>query len=702
MTDANPLLDFSGLPRFADITPAHVAPAVDALLAECEATLEAVATDPSAPTWDNTSVRLALSTEKLSRAFGVVRHLHAVVDTPELRAAYTAALPKVTAFWTRLGSDERLYARFKAIKASDGYARLTAEQRRSVDHAVRDGVLSGAELQGAAKARFAAIEEELAKLGQQYSEHVMDATDAFAYYATPAELDGVPADVLQATAEAAQADGRPGLHKLSLHMPVYLPVMQYARDRALRERLYRAYSTRASDLHDGSAAALDNSALMQRLLRLRGEKARLLGMANYAELSLVPKMAESPAQVLAFLRDMAARAKPYAERDMRELRAFAAEQLGLPELELWDIPYASEKLREARYAFSEQEVKQYFTEPRVIDGLFRLVERLFGVRIEPDEAPVWHADVRFYRVVDAGSGALVGQFYFDLYARPGKQPGAWMDDARPRWLRPDGRLQTPVTYLTCNFAAPVGGKPALLSHGDVETLFHEFGHGLHLLLSRVDEPTVGMGAVEWDAIELPSQFMENFCWEWDVVEPMTAHVEHGASLPRALFDKMLAAKNFQAGMQTVRQLEFGLADMRLHTEFATAAHAEGDAPFAILQLVDEVRAEVAVVPYPPFNRMIHSFGHIFGGGYAAGYYSYKWAEVLSADAFAQFEEAGVLDGATGARFRDEILAVGAARPALDSFVAFRGRKPKPDALLRHQGMDGAAAANDPAPQPRAA
>ena len=540
-------------------------------------------------------------------------------------------------------------------------------------------MLGGAELQGDAKKRFAEIQELQAALSQAFSEHVMDATDAYSYYATADELAGVPADVVESTAAAAKAEGKEG-HKLTLHMPCYLPVMQYATHRPLRETLYRAYATRASET---GPAERDNSPLMQQIVVLRQEEAALLGYPSFADVSLVPKMATSPQQVMDFLRDLARRARPFAEKDMAELRDFARTELGLADLQAWDIAFASEKLKEARYAFSDQEVKQYFTEPTVLGGLFKLIETLFDVTIKPDSAPVWHESVRFFRIERAGS--LVGQFYLDLYARSGKRPGAWMDDVRGRWTRPDNhQTQTPVAHLVCNFASGVGGKPALLTHDDVTTLFHEFGHGLHHMLTKVDDIGVsGISGVEWDAVELPSQFMENFCWEWDVVQQLTSHVDTGQSLPRDLFDKMNAAKNFQSGMATLRQVEFSLFDMRLHAETGNDHRVQA--------VVDEVRQEVAVNIPPAFNRFQHSFSHIFAGGYAAGYYSYKWAEVLSADAYAAFEEAatgpaGVLNAEVGRRYRESILEAGGGRTAMDNFKAFRGREPSIDALLRHQGM----------------
>jgi len=682
---SNALLDFSDLPHFDRITPQDVAPAVDVLLERANAALETVTAPDFPARWDAIAKVLDVATERLGTAWGSISHLNSVADTPELRAAYNAALPKVTEFWTRLGADERLYAKYKAIDP----ATLTAEQRQAHLNAVRNFVLSGAELTGAAKERFAQIQERQAELSQKFSENALDATDAYAYYATAEELDGIPDDVQQAALAAAQADGKEG-YKLTLKMPCYLPVMQFAARSDLREKLYRAYVTRASDQAEGDARKFDNTALISEILALRREEAQLLGYANFGEVSVVPKMAQSPAQVVTFLRDLARRARPYAEKDIADLRAFAAEHLGLANPQAWDWPYISEKLKEARYAFSEQEVKKYFTAPKVLAGLFKIIETLFEVSIRRDTAAVWHPAVEFYRIErthpeGAHKGTqLVGQFYLDQPARTGKRGGAWMDDARTRWLRPDtGVLQTPVAHLVCNFASGVDGKPPLLTHDDVITLFHEFGHGLHHMLTQVNERDVsGIGGVEWDAVELPSQFMENFCWEWDVLKHMTAHVDTGEPLPRALFDKMIAAKNYQSGMQTLRQIEFSLFDMLLHTEHDPAKD--------IMPLLDQVRREVAVLQPPAFSRTAHTFSHIFAGGYAAGYYSYKWAEVLSADAYAAFEETAGSDGLpsieTGRRYRQAILEAGGSRPAMESFKAFRGREPSLDALLRHQGM----------------
>ncbi len=690
----NPLLDFSDLPLFDQIKPGHVAPAIDELLVGAETALTTVTAEPFAANWTAIAQVLDVATERLGRSWGAVSHLNGVADTPELRAAYNEALPKITEFFTRLGADERLYAKYKAIQPES----LNSEQKQAHKNAIRNFVLGGAELQGPARERFAAIQERQAELSQKFSENALDATDAFSYFATEAELEGVPADVVQTARAAAQAEGRDGF-KLTLKMPCYLPVMQFAKSSVLREKLYRAYVTRASDQAPPESLKFDNSALIDEILALRQEEAQLLGYANFAELSLVPKMADSTKQVIGFLRDLAAKARPFALKDVADLRAFSAEQLQqdgpVDALNPWDLPYISEKLKEARYSFSEQEVKQYFPLPKVLAGLFKIAETLFDIAISPGSAPVWNPNVVFYRIertsrAPDGSTAtrLIGQFYLDPAARAGKRGGAWMDDARARWLRPDtGALQTPVAHLVCNFADATESagvkKPALLTHDDVTTLFHEFGHGLHHLLTQVNERDVsGISGVEWDAVELPSQFMENFCWKWDVVKHMTAHVDTQAPLPRALFDKMTAAKNFQTGLQTLRQVEFSLFDMLLHSE-----HKPGD---AVMDLQAQVRAEVAVLTPPAWSRSAHTFSHIFSGGYAAGYYSYKWAEVLSADAYAAFEETAGKDGLpnpeTGRKYRQSILEAGGSRPAMESFKAFRGREPRLDALLRHQGM----------------
>ena len=674
VTPTNPLLDFSGLPRFDAIRPEHIAPAIDALLAEAEAAVKTAET-VTPVTWASFADPLDDATERLWRAWGQVGHLQAVVNTPALREAYNANLPKVTRFGSALGQNLALYQQYRALAATPEAAQYDPARRKVLENALRDFRLGGAELDDAGKARYSAIREELSALSATFSQNVLDATDAWSLHVEdPAEMAGLPDDVIAAARAAAEKDDLPGW-KLTLQMPCYLPVQTYAEHRPLREALYRANAIRASEFGD---TALDNSGNIDRVLALRAELATLLGFANYAEYSIATKMAEDAPQVLGFLRDLAARAKPYAQRDRAELEAFARDELGMPALEAWDLAFAAEKLKQARYSYSEQEVKQYFTEPKVLDGLFSVIRSLYGLEVQPDNAPVWHPDVRFFRLVDA-QGALVGQFYLDLYAREGKRGGAWMDDCRNRRETAAG-VQTPLVYLVCNFGKGAAGQPASFSHSDVTTLFHEMGHGLHQLLTRIGELGVaGINGVEWDAVELPSQFMENFCWEWERVQAMTAHVGTGEPLPRALFDRMLAARNFQSGMFTVRQLEFALFDMQLHSDFDPAQDS-------VQALLERVRDEVAVNRPPAWNRFPNQFSHIFAGGYAAGYYSYKWAEVLSADAYAAFEEAPDKVAETGQRFRDEVLARGGSRSAAENFAAFRGRAPTVDALLRHNGM----------------
>jgi oligopeptidase A len=690
MTDtSNPLLDFTSLPRFDLIRPEHVTPAIEQLIADARGVVQQLEAPADSVSWDNFVVPLEESTERLGRAWGVVNHLNHVMDTPELRAVYNENQPKVTEFWTELGQNEALFDKYKMLRGAPEFVNLAPARKRIVENALRDFRLGGAELPEKQKERFAEIQEEQAKLSTRFSENVLDATNDFTLLVeNEAELAGLPDDAKAAARAAAERDGKSGW-QFSLHFPSYFPILQFADNRELREKIYRANATKASEMGAvfSEVEKWDNTSNIAQLLRLRDEEAKLLDFRSFADVSLEPKMAESPEHVIEFLEDLARRARPYAEKDLAELRAFAKDELGIADMQAWDATYASEKLREQRYAFSAQEVKEYFPEPKVVAGLFGVISKLFDVTIAPDQAPVWHPDVRFYRIEKKGQ--LIGQFYLDLYARPGKGQGAWMDDARGRRLNTGGIVQTPIAYLTCNFTPPalVDGQlqPSLFTHDEVTTLFHEFGHGLHHMLTEVDELSVsGISGVEWDAVELPSQFMENFCWEWDVLQGMTAHVKTGAPLPKELYEKMLAAKNFQSGMQTLRQVEFSLIDMHLHYDF------NPNRQNTVKELVDEVRSKFSVMIPPSFNRFQHSFGHIFAGGYAAGYYSYKWAEVLSADAYAAFEEAveagaGALDE-TGKRFHREILSVGGSRPALESFKAFRGREPQIDALLRHSGM----------------
>jgi len=679
----NPLLDFSDLPRFDTFAPAYVTPAIDVLLTKAREVVQTLAAPAATINWENFVEPLENATEKLGRAWGVVSHLNAVMDTPELRATYNENQPKVTEFWTELGQNLALFDKYKALKASASYADLSATRKKIIDNAIRDFRLGGAELPAEKKERFAEIQEQQAALSTKFSENVLDATNDYELLITDAaQLVGLPDDVQQAAQTSAEKAGKSG-YRFTLHFPSYFPILQYADNRALRETIYRANATKASEL--GAKPEWDNTQNIIEILKLRDEEAKLLGYQNFAEVSLVPKMATAPQQVIQFLDDLAVRARPFAENDLAELKAFAKTELGIDKLEAWDFTYAAEKLREQRYAFSEQEVKLYFPEPKVVDGLFRLVQNMFGVAIKADAGPVWHDDVKFYRIEK--NGQLIGQFYLDLYARSGKRGGAWMDDARGRKsIGVD--IQTPVAYLTCNFTEPavIDGvrKPAYFTHDEVITLFHEFGHGLHHMLTAVDELGVsGISGVEWDAVELPSQFMENFCWEWEVLQHMTAHAESGAALPRALYDKMIAAKNFQSGLQMLRQVEFSLFDMHLHFDY------DPNGTKSVADVLAEVRHRVAVVIPPPFNRFQNSFSHVFSGGYAAGYYSYKWAEVLSADAYGAFEEAQGDPNRlaeTGLAFQREILAVGGSRSAMESFTAFRGREPSIDALLRHNGM----------------
>jgi oligopeptidase A len=700
----NPLLDFSGLPRFVEIKPEHVAPAIEQLLADNRMLITRLLNDSAPPTWKNFVAPMEDANERVSRAWGPVGHLNAVMNSPELREVYNATLPVITQYYAELGQNLALFVKFKALRNSAEFGGLSAARKKIIENELRDFRLGGAELPDAQKARYLEIQERLSELSSRFSDNLLDATNDFTLVIeNKEELSGLPDDVLQAAQEAAQEVGKSGW-LFTLKAPSYMPIMQYADHRSLREKMYRAYGTRASEF---GKTEWDNTALMDEIVKLRGEEAQLLGFANYGELSLASKMANSPQQVVEFMRELSQRARPFAEKDLSELREFARAELEISDpstplitsdlaavigqpsrmasssirtgLQSWDVGYASEKLREQRYAFSEQEVKQYFPEDAVLPGMFKLIETLYGLQIKAASAPAWHDEVRFFDIRNQHN-QLVGQFYLDLYARNSKRGGAWMDDAITRRRLTSG-IQTPVAYLNCNFSAPIGGKPAVFTHDEVITLFHEFGHGLHHLLTEVEDLGVsGINGVEWDAVELPSQFMENFCWEWDVVHGMTRHVDTREKLPRALFDKMLAAKNFQSGLQTLRQIEFSLFDMLMHSNF------EAGGGKSILQLLDEVRTEVAVLIPPAFHRFPHSFSHIFAGGYAAGYYSYKWAEVLSADAYSLFEENGVLNPAVGARFRSEILAMGGSRGAMQSFAAFRGREPNLEALLRHNGL----------------
>ena len=692
----NPLLTFGrGIASYSKVKPEHIAPAIEYLLKRAQEAVDVAVNSDTAPTWNALAEPLEDATEALGRSWGVISHLNSVADTPELRAAYGEMLPKVTAFFSSLGQNLDLYKKFKELSKAPDFEKLSPAQKKVIENSLRDFRLGGAELSDADKPRFAQIQDEQAILGKAFSDHVLDATDSFVHLITDkAELVGLPEDAITAAADTAAQKNLQGW-AFTLHFPSYYPVMQYSENRALRRLMYEAYVTRASELapqYANGKLEWDNTLNMLEQLRLRDEEARMLGFKNYAALSLAPKMANSVEEVDSFLTNFAQKAKPFALKDWQELSDFAKTKLGISDgLEPWDIAFASERLKQERYSFSENELKQYFPLPKVLDGLFQVIQTLFGVKIEAADLPTWHTDVQSFSVKNT-QGNIVAYFYLDPYARPSKRGGAWMDDARGRRVLPNGEIQIPVAYLVCNFAPPVKVDGALrqptITHDDVITLFHESGHGLHHLLTQVSALGVsGINGVEWDAVELPSQFMENFCWEWEVLEKMTSHTETGKPLPRELFEKMLAAKNFQNGYMTLRQIVMSLTDWRLHSTF----DAQSTESRAVLELSREIANQFNVISQPEISRWINTFSHIFAGGYAAGYYSYKWAEVLSADVYSAFEEAAkltgsVLDEKTGARYRQEILEVGGSRPAAESFKAFRGREPSIDALLRHGGL----------------
>ena len=675
----NVLLHLGEEPRFDQIKTEDIKPALQTAITEAREQIAAIKAQTHTD-WANTVEKLTDITERVGRIWSVVSHLNSVVDTPELRAVYNELMPEITIFFTEIGQDIELYSRFKIIKNSAEFDTLSPAQQTKLNHDLRDFVLSGAELPPEQQAELAQLQTEGAQLGAKFAQNIQDATDAFGiYFDDAAPLAGIPEDSLAMFAAAAQSEGKTG-YKIGLQIPHYLAVIQYADNRELREQIYRAYVTRASELSDDGK--FDNTANIDRTLENALKTAKLLGFKNYAELSLATKMADTPEQVLNFLHDLARRAKPFAEKDFAEIKAFARENLNIEDPQSWDLSYAAEKLRQAKYAFSEAEVKKYFPISKVLAGLFAQIKKLYGIELAEKTVPVWHKDVRYFELKQ--DGQTIGGVYMDLYAREGKRGGAWMDGYKSRRRFADGTLQLPTAYLVCNFTPPVGDKEARLSHDEIITLFHETGHGLHHLLTQVDEVGVsGINGVEWDAVELPSQFMENFVWEYDVLAQMSSHEETGAVLPKELFDKMHAAKNFQRGMFLVRQMEFAIFDMEIYHQEDEGRLKEWP------QILDKVRQEVAVTQPPAYNRFALSFSHIFAGGYAAGYYSYAWAEVLSADAYAAFEESDDV-AETGRRFWKEVLAVGGSRSAAESFKAFRGREPSLDALLRHSGFDNAA------------
>ena len=675
----NPLLDTSSLPRFSEIQPEHVEPAIDQVLAENRKRITELLDATDDYNWDNLAYPMEELNERLNRVWSPVNHMNAVVNTRERRAAYNACLPKLSDYATEVGQNERLFNAYNHIAESQDFNDLDNAQQKVINNSLRDFRLSGIELNAQDKARYKSIMQELSSLTARFEENLLDATRTWNKQVTNEdELGGLPDSARSMAAQTAKREDMSGW-LFTLEFPSYIAVMMYADNRELRYEIYQAYVTRASD-EGPQAGRWDNTPLMEKILELRHEEARLLGFDNYAERSLTTKMAASTSQVMEFLTDLADRSLSIARQEFEALRDFARSEHGVDDLEAWDITYYTEKLRRHRFAISQEELKPYFPEDRVLAGMFDVVERLYGVRIrEISGVNTWHKDVRFYQIIDRDD-RYRGMFYLDLYARPGKRGGAWMDECVTRKRVPDG-IQIPVAYLTCNFSAPIGDDPALFTHDEVLTLFHEFGHGLHHMLTTVDYPSVaGIGGVAWDAVELPSQFMENWCWERDALTLISGHYKTGEPLPEDMFAKMLAAKNFQSGMQMVRQLEFAIFDFRLHMEYNPQQGAR------IYDLLDEVRKQVAVIRPPSFNRFPHSFSHIFAGGYAAGYYSYKWAEVLSSDAFSLFEENGIFDRITGMRFLSAILEQGGAREPMELFVEFRGREPQIDALLRHSGI----------------
>ncbi|MBH2797808.1 oligopeptidase A [Serratia marcescens] len=678
----NPLLTPFSLPPFSAIRPEDIVPAVQSALADCRAAVERVVAQPGPFTWDNLCQPLAESDDRLSRIWSPIGHLNSVKNSPELRAAYEQALPLLSEYGTWVGQHEGLYQAYRSLKEGAAFEALSVPQRKAVDNALRDFELSGIGLSADKQQRYGEIVARLSELGSTYSNNVLDATMGWSKLITDeAELSGLPESALaqaQAMAQAKEQDG----WLLTLDMPSYLPVLTYADNCALREEMYRAFATRASD-QGPNAGKWDNSEVMAETLALRHELAQLLGFDTYADKSLATKMAESPEQVIGFLSDLAKRARPQAEQELAQLRAFAKQHYGVDELEAWDITYYGEKQKQHLFSISDEQLRPYFPEQRVVEGLFEVVKRIYGITAkERKDVETWHPDVRFFDLFDA-DGELRGSFYLDLYARENKRGGAWMDDCVGSLRKADGTLQKPVAYLTCNFNRPLGDQPALFTHNEVTTLFHEFGHGLHHMLTQIDTAGVsGINGVPWDAVELPSQFMENWCWEPEALAFISGHYQSGEPLPKAMLDKLLAAKNYQAALFILRQLEFGLFDFRMHFEYSPEKGAQ------ILPTLAEVKKMVAVVPSPSWGRFPHAFSHIFAGGYAAGYYSYLWAEVLSADAYSRFEEEGIFNAETGKSFLDNILSRGGSEEPMTLFKRFRGREPQLDAMLRHYGIKG--------------
>jgi oligopeptidase A len=680
MNMSNPLLTFTDLPLFSQIKPEHIQPAVEQAIADCRAKIEEVLASDAAPTWDSIIVPLAETDDRLSRIWSPVSHLNSVQNSEALREAYEACLPALSEYGTWVGQNKGLYEAYKSIKQSDAFATLSQAQQKTIVDELRDFELSGIGLPADQQKRYGDISKRTSELSSNFSNNVLDATMGWSKHITDeAELSGLPESAMAAAKAAAEAKELDGW-LLTLEMPSYIPIMTYADNKPLRREIYEAFVTRASD-RGPNAGKWDNTDLISEELQLRHEVSRLLGFSSYSEKSLATKMAESPTQVLGFLNDLAAKAKPQGEREVEELKAFVKEEFDIDELDLWDVTYYSEKLKQKLYQISDEELRPYFPESKAVSGLFEVLNRVFGMTVvEREGVDVWHESVRFFDIFDS-TNTLRGSFYLDLYAREHKRGGAWMDECRVRRITENGELQTPVAYLTCNFSKPVGGKPALFTHDEVVTLFHEFGHGIHHMLTQIDVASVsGINGVPWDAVELPSQFLENWCYEEEALAFISGHYETGEPLPKEMLDKMLAAKNFQSAMFILRQLEFGMFDFTLHTNY------DPDLGAKVLETLAEVKAKVAVLPSVEWNRFSHSFSHIFAGGYGAGYYSYLWAEVLSADAFSRFEEEGIFNTETGQSFLNNILEMGGSEEPMELFKRFRGREPQVDAMLRHAGI----------------
>ncbi|MFA0426624.1 MULTISPECIES: oligopeptidase A [Vibrio] len=678
---SNPLLTFTDLPPFSQIKPEHVKPAVEQVIEACRNKIEQVLEGNTSPSWDNLVAPIEEVDDRLGRIWSPVSHMNSVVNSDELREAYESCLPVLSEYGTWVGQHKGLFEAYKAIKASEAFSALNRAQQKTITDALRDFELSGIGLPADEQHRYGEISKRQSELGSQFSNNVLDATMGWSKQITDvAELAGMPESALAAAQAAAESKEQEG-YLLTLDIPSYLPVMTYCDNQELRKELYEAYVTRASD-RGPNAGKWDNTEIITEQLKLRHEIARMLGFSTYSEKSLSTKMAETPDQVLGFLNDLAVKAKPQGEREVEELRQFAEKEFGVSELNLWDIAYYSEKQKQNLFEISDEELRPYFPESNVVSGLFEVLNRVFGMSVtEREGVDTWHDSVRFFDIFDA-TGALRGSFYLDLYAREHKRGGAWMDDCRGRRITESGELQTPVAYLTCNFNKPVGDKPALFTHDEVVTLFHEFGHGIHHMLTQVEAGAVaGINGVPWDAVELPSQFLENWCWEEEALSFISGHFETGEALPKEMLEKMLAAKNFQSAMFILRQLELGLFDFTLHTEYDPEVGAR------VLETLADVKSKVSVLPSLDWNRFSHSFGHIFAGGYSAGYYSYLWAEVLSADAFSAFEEEGIFNTETGNRFLNNILEMGGSEEPMELFKRFRGREPQIDAMLRHAGIN---------------